>query len=200
MVEPAAQKLAEKEEIMLPVGGLLRAMSPVAGAVTIPLEYPLHGILGEMLKSTYKDAAVPDDEDGYAVMGRPLHKDAYPDISKFEYMGRYFPTLHHYQFIGQNGENIGFAPGGEFSEQAWALPEYTLGTPFGSGRYDAKVVKKGIEERQKAIEAIRDLRREDPDMYGDIDDPDLGTYDAILNNCHDYISDVLWRGTGRSGR
>ena len=67
-------------------------------------------------------------------------------------------------------------------------------------RYDARIVEKGMAERQKAIEAIRDMKREDPDLYGELADDDLGTYEGILNNCHDYIPDVLWRGAGFSGR
>ena len=88
----------------------------------------------------------------------------------------------------------------KFSEPKNILPEYALSNPFEGVRYDARIVNKGMEERQKAIEEIRTMRAENPDLYGDFDDAGLGDYELLMNNCHDYIADVLWRGAGNSGR
>ncbi len=65
----------------------------------------------------------------------------------------------------------------------------TLDNTFGNVRYDARIVDKGIEERQKAIDAIRTMKLENPDLYGALDDDELGTYYGILNNYAAFLYD-----------
>ena len=189
---------------MVPAAGLLGMLAvgaPTAGAVTLAgSKLPLYGLLGKFMGNRYEKYAVPENEPGYTVKARLLHSDSNPAVSWFEKRGISLPTWRHYQFIGDDGRNKGFGKEGEFSDPLEDLSEYTLDNPFGGVRYDARIVDKGIKERQKAIDAIRTMKMENPDLYGELDDADLGDYEGLMNNCHDYIADVLWRGAGHSGR
>ena len=193
--------------VMIPDRGLLGILARGGGAAglagaatTAGAKLPLYGILGMLAVNRYAKYAVPDSEPGYEVKARLMHSDDDMEQAWYEKIGLLGPTFRHYQFIGDNGRNKGFGTEGEFTDPPWFLPEYTLGNPFGSVRYDARIVDKGMAERQKAIEAIRDMKRENPDLYGELDDADLRDYEVLMNNCHDYIPDVLWRGAGFSGR
>ncbi len=189
---------------MIPAAGLLGALAAggaAAGVATLAgSAFPLYGILGMMMGNRYARYAVPENEPGYVVNARLMHSDDDPAISWFENRGESLPTWRHYQFIRDDGYNKGWGKKGEFSDPLHALPEYTLDNPFGNVHYDARIIEKGLADRQRAIEEIRRMKMEDPDLYGDPDDADLGDYEGLMNNCHDFIADVLWRGAGNSWR
>lgn len=180
------------------------------GMPAFPLAYgnpvsSAYGLLRAIGEDPYEDIKTDGSEPYYTVKERPLND---PENEYFRGLSWIMPVARHHHFFGSDGSNTGFGSpthgpgqgkvGEEFSETPDMDKYYKETWQFGDSKYKKSAIDKGLQMRRDAYNEVERMAREDPDMYGDI--ADMGRYDLLLNNCHDYITDAMWRGSGRSGR
>lgn len=152
----------------------------------------------------YKNIKVKNSEPGYKPMARYLHtgdtNSAIGSAKDFASRlgGFLYPLARHHHLIADDGSNTGFGPDGQFIEDPKYMSQYVLDTGLGDVKFSKKAIEDGLLKRFAATEAIEQMRRDDPDLYGDV--PDRDEYSVLLNNCHDNILDIMWHGAGYSGR